>query len=287
MILASVFWSTSGFFVKSPPIAEGLPAEYRAPVLACYRALFASLLMAPMVAVRSIRWRPALVPMVVAFALMNFLFVTALTKTTAAAAIFLQNTATVWASILGRIFLGESIHRGTLAALGGALVGILLIVGGDAGGANLVGNLYATASGFCYAVVVVTLRQLRDEDSAWLVALNHLVSGLVLLPWVGSMPVSPTAVQWTLIALLGMLQMGTPYLLFAKGVRTISAQEAALLSLLEPLLNPLWVWLAWGEKVPPSTAFGGFFILCGLALRYLVFRESATAAAQSEQPSVP
>lgn len=279
MIAASLLWSMSGFFVKSPPIAQGIDPQYRGPVLACYRALFATALMLPFVRWKSIRWRAGLVPMVVAFAAMNFLFISALTRTTAAAAIFLQYTSTVWAFLFGRLFLSEPIRRGHLAALAGTLLGIGWIVGGDWGGANVAGNLLAMGSGFCYAIVVVALRFLRDEDSAWLVALNHLASGLVLLPWVAMLPVSLTIVQWTVIAFLGMFQMATPYLLFARGVKTIPSQDAALLSLLEPILNPLWVWLAWGERIPLTTCLGGLFILGGLAVRYLLFREESAEAA--------
>ena len=73
------------------------------------------------------------------------------------------------------------------------------------------------------------------------------------------------------LALLGVLQMAVPYVLFARGVRHVKTQEAALIPLIEPILNPIWVWLLWRERVGLPTWIGGGFILGGLAARYLLF----------------
>ncbi len=271
VLLAAILWSTSGLFVKSPPLAL-LPEAERGPLLACYRALFAAAFLLPFVRRRSIRWRPALVPMVLSFTAMNVLFVTALTRTTAAAAIFLQYTSVVWASLFGLLFLRERIDRGNLLALVPAVCGIVWIVAGDWSSENFAGNLIALGSGACYAGVVVCLRRLRDEDSTWLVALNHAAAGLILLPWVLSINVRlDSTTQWTLVAAFGVLQMGVPYVLFARGVRWVKTQEAALIPLIEPILNPLWVALIWHETVSETTWIGGALIVGGLATRYFLF----------------
>ena len=271
LLSAAVLWSTSGLIVKSGPL-ELLPLADRGPLLACYRALFAAAFLFPFVRRRSIRWRAMLVPMVLLFAAMNLLFVTALTRTTAAAAIFLQYTSIVWAGLFGWMFLKERFDRGGLLAAACALIGIGWIVAADWSGPNFLGNLMAVGSGFCYAGVILCLRFLRDEDSIWLIALNHFIAGLVLLPWVLSLGVSLQPAQWALAGLLGVFQMGVPYVLFARGVRVLQTQEAALLTLFEPVLNPFWVWLFFAEPVPTSTWIGGAFIVGGLALRYSLFR---------------
>jgi drug/metabolite transporter, DME family len=284
LVAAATLWSTSGLFVKSPPLAE-LPTLEAGPALACYRALFAAAFLLPFVRPRAVRWRPMLVPMVLAFTGMNALFVTALTWTTAAAAIFLQYTSTVWAFVFGVVLLRERVDRGNLIALAAALCGIGWIVAADWHGEHFVGNLVALASGFCYAGVIFCLRWLRDEDSAWLVWLNHAVAGVALLPWVLTLGLSLGAVQWTLVGLLGVSQMALPYVLFARGVRTVKTQEAALIILIEPVLNPLWVRLLWGEAVATATWIGGGFILGGLAARYLLF--PPRAGGHPEEPHQP
>ncbi len=270
-VAASLLWSTSGAFVKSPPLAA-IPEAGRGPILACFRALSAAAALAIFVKPRNIRWRPMLVPFVISFAAMNLLFVTAMTRTTAAAAIFLQYTSTAWAFLFSIFFLRERVDRANLLALACALAGLAWIVAGDWDTANFAGNLLALGSGVCYAGVIVTLKLLRNEDSAWLVALCHAGAGLVLLPMVATRSLDFSPFQWLVIAVFGVTQMGLPYVIFAQAVRRIPLQDAALLTLLEPILNPLWVYLLWGEPVGLPTWIGGSLILGGLAVRAILLR---------------
>lgn len=266
LVAAALLWSTGGAFVKSPPLAT-IPQEIRGPFVACFRALAAAVMLALFVKPKHIRWRPALVPFVVSFASMNVLYVTAVTLTTAAAAVFLQYTSTVWAFAFGAIFLGERVDRPNLFALVCAMAGVWWIVAGDWTTEYFQGNCEALASGVCYAGVVVSLKWLRHEDSAWLVVLCHAMAGLVLLPAVVARPVPDEPLQWTLVALMGVVQMGLPYVIFARAMRDVPVQEAALLTLIEPIANPVWVWLLWGEAVSPTTWIGGGLIIAGLAGR--------------------
>ncbi len=270
-MLAAVCWSTSGLLLKSPPL-RALPDVDRGPVVACYRSLFAAACLLPLVSWRTARVRLRMMPMVACFAAMNLLFVSSMAYTTAAVAIFMQYTATAWAFVFGAVFLKERVSRGNLLALSMALIGIVWIVWRHWSGSRLFGVGLALGSGMTYGGVIVALRGLRDEDPAWLIALNHAASGLVLLPWVIARGPAPTTGQWLLLAVLGVFQMGLPYLLFAKAVQTVSAQEASLLSLPEAILNPLWVWLVWGESNSIATWIGGGFILAGLGLRFALFR---------------
>ena len=270
LLAAALLWSTSGLFVKSPPL-EALPIEHRGVLLAFYRALFAAMCLMPLVRRRHMRWRRQLVPMVVVFALMNVLFLTAMTKTTAAATVFLQYTSTVWAFVFGFLLLRERIDRGNLIALAAAICGIAWIVLSVREGQHLIGNVIALGSGMTYAGVILCLRALREEESAWLIALNHTVTALILLPWILPLQISLDPRQWLLVASMGVVQMGVPYLLFARGIRYVKAQEAALIPLIEPILNPIWVWLCGFESVEPATWIGGGLILGGLAVRYLLF----------------
>ena len=273
LIAAAVLWSLSGLFVKSPPL-DVIPLEVRGPLLACYRALFAGAMFSLLVKRRSIRWRPGLVPMVGVFTAMNVLFVSSMTRTTSAAAIFLQYTATAWVALLSFFLLKERLRRPTLVALAGAISGILWIVLNEEHAHHAVGNFLALGSGFSLACTLVMLRVLRDEDSTWLTALNHLLSGLILLPWVLTIDVSLSPTQWLLIAGLGIVQMGTPYVLFARAVRSVPVTEAVLLTLLEPILNPIWVLLFWGEQPAAHVWSGGALILGGL-LTMAVLRRQA------------
>jgi len=280
LVLAAVMWSTSGFFAKAPffdnwPIVvDGYPV--RGPVLAFWRALFASLILLPMV--RRPRWTPRLIPAALIFAAMNVTYLSAMTQTTAANAIWLQNTAPVWVFLVSACCWGEKIHRRDLLLLAFAVTGVGLILCFELQGQSLPGVIYGLLGGVTYAGVVLSLRWLRDEDPAWLIAVNHIVTAAILLPYVALQGTWPSANQTFFLCAFGMLQMGIPYWLFARALKSVSSQEATGIVLLEPLLVPIWVFLAWrhspGYQEPAWwTIVGGGLILAGLIIRFSVGRK--------------
>lgn len=272
LIIAALLWSTGGLFMKSGPM-RAIPLEARGPMLACYRVLFAALCVVPLVPWRTVRWRWQLLATALAYAVMNALYVSAVTRTTAAAAIFLQYTSAGWSYLLGWLLLRERPGLGSLVAVAFAFAGIGVILASEWQGANWFGNLLAAGSGLAYAAVVIGMRSMRGEPSAWIVFCNNLTSGLLMLPWVLTFDVPLSGMQWGLIAGLGVLQMGIPYLLLGWGIRTMSAADATLITMLEAVLNPIWVYLLVGEQTPLATCVGGGLILAGLVLRYTLFRE--------------
>jgi drug/metabolite transporter (DMT)-like permease len=267
VLLSAVLWSLSGVVLKAPAF-EDLPAEGRGPAIAGIRALFAALTLLPFVRPRKIRWHFGLVPMVVSFAAMSVLFISALMTTTAAATIFLQYTSVVWASLLGWVILRERPGRSDAIAIACVIVGIAVILAKDHG--SVVGNGLALASGVAYAGVVVSLRALRNEDPIWLSFLNQAVSAAVILPWFLLRPIELSGSQIGWLAFLGAVQLALPYVLFSTGVQQVPAREASILLLVEPVLNPLWVLLVWGEQAALATWIGGGIILGGLVLRFVV-----------------
>ena len=264
---AALLWSLSGVVLKSP-VFESLPPEARGPAIAALRAVFATLVLVPFVWNRPKRWRFGLIPMSLSFAALSVLFISAMLTTTSAATIFLQYTAVLWACLLGWLVLRERPGRADVVALGCVALGFWLILAHASG--SLLGNILALASGVAYAGVIVSLRALRDEDPIWLSFVNQLVSAIVLVPWLLLNPIELNATQVSWIAFLGAIQLALPYVLFSIGVQAIPAREASLILLIEPVVNPLWVLLVWGERVPWTTWAGGAIILTGLALRFVL-----------------
>ena len=100
-------------------------------------------------------------------------------------------------------------------------------------------------------------------------SLNPLATAVILGPLVFRKGQGPADLfQWTVVAAFGMFQMGLPYVLFARGLREIPGHEASGIGLLEPLLMPLWVLVAWGIRPAWWTIAGGGLILCGLLFKY-------------------
>lgn len=283
LVLAAVLWSTSGFFAKAP-IFDNWPIvvdgyAVRGPMLAFWRALFASVILLPLI--KRPRWTPRLIPAVLVFAAMNVTYLSAMTLTSAANAIWLQNTAPVWVCLVSLLVLGEKIQRRDIMLLVFAVAGVGLILGFELRGESLAGVVLGLLGGITYAGVVMSLRWLRDEDPAWLISLNHLVTAAILLPYVAAQGIWPSAGQTGFLCAFGMLQMGIPYWLFARAVQSVSSQEAAGIVLLEPLLVPVWVFLAWRHD--PSyegpawwTIVGGLLIMTGLVIRFVVGRRRST-----------
>jgi drug/metabolite transporter (DMT)-like permease len=168
--------------------------------------------------------------------------------------------ASVW-------LLGERADLRSLAAFAVGLVGIGVIVVGGWHEAQLFVVGIGLGSGLAYAGVVICLRVLRDASPRWLTVLNHLVSALVLIPFVYALPLPPPG-QMLVLFLYGGVQMAVPYTLMARGLRSVSPQEAGTLSLLEALLNPVWTYLISGEEPSLFTLFGGASILAALVWRY-------------------
>jgi drug/metabolite transporter, DME family len=279
VLLAAVLWSCSGFFAKAPDFEIWRKHEFGGPAMAFWRAVFACVIVVPMV--RRPQWSWKLVPMALVFAAMNYCYLTAMAKGSAANAIWLQNTAPMIVLFVG-VFVFKETARGLdwlMTAMSAAGIGLILFCEYRVQGAAFEAVLYGLGSGVTYAGIVLSLRSLRDFESAWLIALNHVVTAVALAPFAlpplidGSSDLPwPAGRQWLLLAAFGIFQMGLPYFLFARAVRTIPGHEASGIALVEPLLVPIWVCIAWGwrENMPAWwTMAGGGLIFAGLVVRYV------------------
>jgi drug/metabolite transporter (DMT)-like permease len=271
VVAAAVLWSLSGAFksVLTHPTPLGLDTPtIDSGQIAFYRVFFAGFVLLPTLRRVDIRFRPAMIGMVLTFAAMNALFMRALTQGTAANAIFLQYTAPLWVYLAGLWWLGERADRRSTAAVAAGMLGVAVIVSGGWSNERLEVIGEALGAGVAYAGVLLWLRLLRGESPRWLTILNHLGSAVVLLP--GALRGLPTLAQLAWLFLFGAVQMGLPYWLMARGLRSISPAEASMLSLLEPILNPLWAYLVSpADELPAMTTWiGGALILAGIGYRY-------------------
>ncbi len=274
--LAAILWSLSGFLTRllqKPTILDVHEPHLTPLQIAFYRALFAGLFLVPMLRPKHIRFRPLMPVMVGTFALMNATYISAMALGTAANAILLQNTAPFFVFIASVFLLGEPADRRSLYALFIGMAGMIVIVaGGGQLGTRFDVTLMALGSGITYAIIVLCLRALRSESPQWLIVQNQLGSAIFValailvcngvafwFDWL----TTPTWRQLLLLFGFGSIQMGLPYWLFARGLRSVSPQEAGAITLLEPMLNPLWAYLISPETDTPAntTWLGGALIL--------------------------
>jgi drug/metabolite transporter (DMT)-like permease len=270
ILSAAILWSLSGAFTKALTTDTflGVHVPEIAPIqIAFYRAFFAGLVLVPTLRRGDIRFKPMMLAMLACFALMNASFITAQALGSSANAILLQNSAPLWMYLVSIYWLGEKAdRRGTISLFVGML-GIGIIVAGGWTGGELHVVAIGLFSGLTYAGVILGLRILRDLPSNWLTVWNHLLGSLALLPFVVT-EAPPTWQQFTVLFFFGAIQLGLPYWLMARGLRSVSAPEAGAITLLEPILTPVWAYLVANDVPDVWTFVGGAVILAALAYRY-------------------
>ena len=268
---AAACFSTGGALFKLATLTGWQVAGLRGGL-----AAFAVLALVPE-ARRGWTWRAGLVG--VAYAVTTILFVQANKLTTAASAVFLQDSSPVFILLLAPWLLKERPRREDLVFLGVAAVGMACLLG--AAGAPqptatnpTLGNALAAVSALTFALTMMGYRWLAvgSGGSSGAVA-AAAVSGNVLaflfcLPF--ALPLGTVSVaDWGIVAWLGLVQLGAGYAVLARAVPHLSALEVSLLLLLEPVLNPIWTWIVHREQPGRWTVVGGGIILVATAVKAL------------------
>ncbi len=260
VLLTGLLWSLAGVFIKF--------LDLHPLTIVFYRSLFASLFFFLFVGKKGWTVSVPLLVSVASYTAAISSFVWANKLTTAANAIILQYTAPIFVFLFVRLLFREAISKLNLTTLLAGMVGIGIIFYGSRGRPDADGVMMAILSGFLFSIYMTNLRFLKGVDPGYLTLVNNLVCWLTLLPMV-RLQLSLSMEEVLALAIMGVVQLGIPYFLFSKGLETLSLQEASLIVLIEPVLNPLWVALTFGEVPSLATFVGGGIILSGLGFRYV------------------
>jgi len=258
LLLAALFWSLGGLLIKAadwPPLAV---AGGRGIVAAVFLFLTN----------RSLRFTFSRIQLTAAFAYAGctVLFVTATKLTTAANAILLQYTAPVWVALLGAWFLKERTTRADWLTIVVVLGGMALFFADGLAFGGLLGNITGVLSGVCFAAMTVALRRQKDGSPVESIILGNVIAFIIGLPFMfGQSLPSPTGIA--AIVALGVVQLGFSYWLYARAIRQVTALEAVIIPVIEPILNPVWVFLMAGERPSPWALVGGVIVLSAVTLR--------------------
>ena len=278
---AAVLFSTGGAAIKAADFAGWQITCLRSGIAAVAIWLIAA------EARRGWTWRVFMVG--VAYAITLTLFVLANRLTTSANTIFLQSTAPLYLALLAPWLLKEPTRRQDLVVMVAIVIGLGLTFHGteqphatapDPGR----GNLLAAASGLFWALTVCGLRWMsaspeRGSAAAAVVAGNFIAFAMAL-PF--ALPLgSHSAVGWGLIVYLGVFQIAVAYTFVTRGLRVIPALPAALILLIEPVLNPVWSWVFHGERPTSSALLGGVLILGATMLKSLIDARAQARVAEA------
>ncbi len=257
---AGLFWSLGGLLIKS--------VDWNPLAIAGARSAIASLVLLAVLRRPRFTWSGAQVIGALAYTGTVILFVVANKLTTAANVILLQYTAPIYTAILGEWLLRERATRGDWATIVIVLAGVMMFFLDHLTLGGMTGNLLALISGLTFAVLAVFLRKQKNESSLESVLLGNLITALIGLPFMFQS--APGGQSWLGLVLLGVFQLGLSYLLYTAALKRISALEGILIASIEPVLNPLWVFLALGEKPGPWALIGGAIVLIAVTGRSLL-----------------
>ncbi|HRD65285.1 MAG TPA: DMT family transporter [Candidatus Competibacter sp.] len=258
LLAAAVLWSLGGLLIKW--------VDWNPLAIAGMRSLIGAAVIA-LIFRKGLRFTGSFeqIGAAVAYAGTVVLFVVANKLTTAANAILLQYTAPIYVALFSPWFLGERARGNDWLSLAVILFGMLLFFGDELSLDGYLGNGVALASGFCFAWLTLFLRRHREESAISALVLGNLLAGAIGLPFMFQS--MPDATGWAGLLLLGVVQLGLPYVMYALALRHVRAVEGILLPMMEPVLNPVWVFLLLGEAPGPLALLGGAIILGAVIFR--------------------
>ena len=261
LLFAGVLWSLGGLLIKSIPwhplAISGLRGGIAAiviyafskdrTIIITYEKLFAACL----------------------YTLVVTLFVVANKLTTAGNAILLQYTAPVYVALFGYMFLGEKSTFIDWITIFILLGGLTLFFLDDLSFDGYLGNALAILSGMSFAALTISLRKQKNHNPSDSILLGNILTLIIGLPLI----ISETSFNLhsiILILILGTIQLGVPYILYTTAIKHVTALDAIIFPVVEPILNPILVFFILGETLGPWAFLGGALVLGSVVLRGLL-----------------
>jgi len=278
MAATAFLWSIAGLFIKM--------IDWHPFTIAGLRSIIASSIIFFYLKQPHLHFSFAQVAAAVANAATMLLFVAANKTTTAANAIILQYVSPVLTVFIGAILLKERARTEHLIALPVVAAGMLIMFFDELGGGRLLGNILAILSGLTFSFYFVFMRMQKDSSPLESILLSHwLTAGICILVSVFLPLPQITLKSLSALAILGTVQIGISAILFAFAIKHISAVQASLISVIEPVFNPVWVFLALGETPGLHAVIGGVIIILVVTVVSVISasRQSVKVVADSRE----
>lgn len=263
LICTAILWSKGGFLIKF--------INWHPVAIAGGRSVIAALIMWAYVKKPKFTWSNIQIMGAVAYALTVILFVIANKLTTAANSILLQYTGPIYVALFSYWFLKEKITAIDWITILTVILGMTLFFIEKLSPDGILGNFIAILAGIAFAGLALCLRKQKDGSPLESLILGNILTGIIGLPFIID---SGIPSQQSIIALLvlGIFQLGLPYILYSKAIKHVSALDAVLIPVLEPILNPLWVFLLLGESIGMWPMIGGAIIIVAITTRSILYK---------------
>jgi drug/metabolite transporter (DMT)-like permease len=278
--LAAVAWSTAGVLQRQLTLDTSTQVMGRAAFASAALLVYVAVVERGRVveAFRSVGLAGVAVGLCVATA--SGSFISALNHTSVARVLFILAVAPVLAALLARVTLGEPITRRTGLAMAMALAGVALMFGAPGEG-SLAGDGLSLLAALAFALMIVITRWRHDVSMAPATCLSQAILVAVFIPFASPGEITGDAAVW--LALLGIGQIGLGFAFLTVGARLIPAAQVGLITLLEVLLGPVWVWAALDERPSTLTLAGGTIVIIAIVIQ----TRGAPAPEPDEEPVVP
>jgi len=267
IVIAALLWSTGGLFIKLIPL-EALQ-------ISGVRSVFAAATFFALYRKECFHINPMSFVSGIFYAGILILFVLATKMTTAANAIFLQYTAPIYVLLLEPLLLKTKLRPINIITIVVTFIGMGLFFVGRLSAGNMFGNILALFSGVAFAGFLLSMRKNHDDHQIASIFWGNIIVILFCSPHV----VTITTLSMktiSMIAFLGIVQIGIAYAAFSYGLKKVEAIEASLISIIEPVLNPIWVFIGYGEQPTPFAILGGIVILITITIRSYIIERSKT-----------
>lgn len=257
LVGTAAMWSLGGLLIKSVnanPLA-----------IAGTRSAIAVVVLLMVLKKPKITWSFAQIGAALAYAITSILFVTATKTTTAANAVLLQFTAPIYVALFSAWLLKERTKLQDWITIFLVIGGMVLFFLDNLSTASILGNGIAAASGVSFALFNIFMRMQKDGSPLESVLLGNILTAVIGLPFLSQ--AIPDATGWLYLLILGVVQLGIPYILYSRAIKHVTALEATLIPVIEPLLNPMWVFLFIGEAPGLLAIIGGIIVLTAISVR--------------------
>ncbi|HHY14071.1 MAG TPA: EamA family transporter [Thermoanaerobacterales bacterium] len=261
MVATSILWSLSGLFIKL--------ITWNPFAIAGIRSIIAAIVLLVYLRRPKLTWSLAQIGGAIAYALTVTMFVVAVKLTTAANVTLLQYTSPVFIAIFGTWFLQERPNKYDWITIIIVFTGMYFFFLDELSFDGLLGNILSILSGVCFAWVALFMRKQKDESPLETVLLGNILTFLINLPFMfGTLPDRTSILS---LIFIGIFQLGLSYILYSEAIKVITALESNLISVIEPLLNPIWVFFVIGEVPGKWAIIGGIIVVTAVTVRYTVF----------------
>ena len=253
----AAMWSIGGLLIK---IVDASPLS-----IAGARAAITSIVLLTYLRKPKFNWSLPQVGAAISSSATAILFITATKTTTAANAILLQSTAPIYVAIFGFWLLKEKTTKYDWLTVAVVMGGMGLFFVENLSTEGLLGNFCALLSGISYAFFVIFMRMQKDGSPLESALLANIITALIGLPFLCRSV--PSTSGWLFLLILGVFQLGIPHILYSSAIKKATALEAVLISIVEPILNPVLVFLVLGEAPGIYALLGGAIVLVSITLK--------------------